>query len=331
MTVAIAFVLFVLVAALLLLALTRIAPDAVFMAALTALMAVPMPVDGGWQVGVLSVDDAVRGFANPGVLAIAALFVVIAGLRETGAIDWIASGLLGRPRGERGALLRMMTPVAGLSAFLNNTPVVAMMIPAVQDWAKRLKLPPSRLLMPLSYAAILGGTCSLIGTSTNLVVAGLVLSHDAMEPLSMFGITWIGLPSALLCGAVLLWLGPYLLPDRSSQEQSLADPREYTLELLLPEGSALAGQTVDQAGLRNLPGGFLIQVERGDDLVAPVAPDYVLHAGDRLLFAGIVDSIRDLVQTRGLVVATDQVFKLDSPRHRRRLFEAVVAPTSVLS
>ena len=83
--------------------------------------------------------------------------------------------------------------------------------------------------------------------------------------------------------------------------------------------------------MRNLPGGFLIQVERGEDIVAPVAPDFVLRAGDRLLFAGIVDSIRDLVQTRGLVLTTDQVFKLDSPRHRRRLFEAVVSSTSVLS
>lgn len=328
---AIAFVLCVLVAALLLLACTRMAPDAVFMAALTALLAVPLPLEGGWQIGVVSIDDAVRGFANPGVLAIAALFVVVTGLRETGAIDWIASGLLGRPRGERGALLRVMTPVAGLSAFLNNTPVVAMMIPAVQDWAKRLQLPPSRLLLPLSYAAILGGMCSLIGTSTNLVVAGLVLSHDVMAPLQMFDITWVGLPCAIACGLVMLWLGPMLLPDRSSQQRSMADPREYTLELLVPEGSALAGQSVDQAGLRNLPGGFLIQIERGDDLIAPVGPEDVLHAGDRLLFAGIVDSIRDLVQTRGLVVATDQVFKLDSPRHRRRLFEAVVAPGSVLS
>jgi di/tricarboxylate transporter len=330
-TIAIAFVLAVLVMALLLLAMTRVAPDAVFMAALTILMAVPVPVTDGWQIGILSVDDAVRGFANPGVLTIAALFVVVVGLRDTGAIDWIASGLLGRPRGERGALLRVMAPVAGLSAFLNNTPVVAMMIPAVQDWAKRLQIPPSRLLMPLSYAAILGGTCSLIGTSTNLVVAGLVIANGTIAPLGMFDITWIGLPCALLCIAAMVWLGPYLLPNRSTQQRSLADPREYTLELLLPPDSALAGQTVDQAGLRHLPGGFLIQVERDDELVAPVGPDYILHVGDRLLFAGIVDSIRDLVQTRGLVVATDQVFKLDSPRHRRRLFEAVVSPTSVLS
>lgn len=331
MTIAIAVVLLVLVSALLLLALTRIPPDAIFMAALIAMLALPVPIDGVWQLGLLTIEDGVRGFANPGVLTIAALFVVVVGLRETGAIDWIASALLGRPRSERGALLRVMTPVAGLSAFLNNTPVVAMMIPAVQDWAKRLKLAPSRLLLPLSYAAILGGTCSLIGTSTNLVVAGLVMSNDALEPLGMFDITWIGLPTAIVCGAVMLWLGPHLLPSRQSEGRPLSDPREYTLELLVPEGSALANQTVDQAGLRNLPGGFLIQVERGEDIVAPVAPDFVLRAGDRLLFAGIVDSIRDLVQTRGLVLTTDQVFKLDSPRHRRRLFEAVVSSTSVLS
>lgn len=331
MTIAIAAVLCLLVAVLLLLALTRIPPDAIFMAALTAMMALPVPVDGVWQIGLLSVEDGLQGFANPGMLTIAALFVVVVGLRETGAIDWIASAMLGRPRGERGALVRVMLPVAGLSAFLNNTPVVAMMIPAVQDWAKRLKLAPSRLLLPLSYAAILGGTCSLIGTSTNLVVAGLVLSHDALEPLGMFDITWIGLPVAVLCGVAMLVFGPLLLPSRQSESRPLANPHEYTLELLVPEGSSIAGQTIDQAGLRNLPGGFLIQVERGEDLVAPVAPDFVLREGDRLLFAGIVDSIRDLVQTRGLVLTTDQVFKLDSPRHRRRLFEAVVSGTSVLS
>ncbi|MFK7739104.1 MAG: SLC13 family permease [Planctomycetota bacterium] len=334
MTIAIAFVLAVLLAALVLLAVTRLAPDAIFMAALVALLAVPLPAagaEGGVQIGVLTVQQAVQGFANPGMLTIAALFLVVVGLRDTGAIDWVASGLLGRPRGERGALLRVMLPVGGLSAFLNNTPVVAMMIPAVQDWAKRLQIAPSRLLLPLSYAAILGGTCSLIGTSTNLVVAGLVASHPTLEPLSMFDITWVGLPAALLCGLALWLFGPWLLPNRLAQGQSLQDTREYTLELLLPEGSALAGKTIDEAGLRNLPGGFLIQVERGEDLFSPVGPDHVLRTGDRLLFAGIVDSIRELVQTRGLVVATNQVFKLDSPRHRRRLFEAVVSPTSVLS
>ena len=331
MTFEVGFVLIVLAGALLLLGFTRVAPDGIFMAALTAVVAVPLPTADGWQVGVIGIEDAIQGFANPGVLTIAALFVVVVGLRDTGAIDWIASGLLGKPRSERGALLRVMAPVAGLSAFLNNTPVVAMMIPAVQDWGKRLQVPASRLLLPLSYAAILGGTCSLIGTSTNLVVAGLVLADPSMTPLGMFDISLVGGPAALLCGFALWLLGPRLLPDHTGGQGAMEDAREYTLELLLPEGSPMAGKTVDEAGLRNVPGGFLIQIERGADMIAPVAPDRVLREGDRLLFAGVVDSIRDLVQARGFVVATDQVFKLNSPRHRRRLFEAVVAETSVLS
>jgi di/tricarboxylate transporter len=331
MTLEVGFVLGVLVGTLLLLGFTRVAPDGIFMAALTAVMATPLPTAAGWQVGVIGVEEAIQGFANPGVLTVAALFVVVVGLRDTGAIDWIASGLLGRPRTERGALVRVMAPVAGLSAFLNNTPVVAMMIPAVQDWGKRLQVPASRLLIPLSYAAILGGTCSLIGTSTNLVVAGLVMADPAMTPLAMFDISLVGLPAALVCGGVLWWLGPRLLPDHSGRDAAMDDAREYTLELLVPDGSPMAGKTVDEAGLRNVPGGFLIQIERGAELLAPVAPDRVLREGDRLLFAGVVDSIRDLVQARGFVVATDQVFKLSSPRHRRRLFEAVVADTSVLS
>jgi di/tricarboxylate transporter len=331
MTVEIAIVLGTLVLALVLLATTRIPADAVLVGALTFVVAVPVPGANGWRLGLLSIDDAVAGFGNPGMLAVGALFIVVAGLRETGAIDWIAAHLLGRPRGERAAILRVMLPVGAISAFLNNTPVVAMMIPAVQDWAKRLRVSPSRLLIPLSYAAILGGTCSLIGTSTNLVVAGMITSETDLPPLGMFVVTWVGLPTALACGAFLVWLGPKLLPNRPVAQTALADTTQYTLGLVVPAGSALAGKTIDTAGLRNLPGCFLYEVERDGEVVAPVAPEQVLRAGDHLRFAGVVESIRDLVQTRGLALATDQVFKLDSPRNRRRLFEAVVAPTSSLN
>jgi len=331
MTLEIFVVLAVLTAVLWLLATTHMPADAILVAALTVLLAVPIPTEDGIRVGIISVTDAVAGFGNPGMLAVGALFVVVNGLRETGAIDWIASTLLGRPRSEREAILRVMLPVGAMSAFLNNTPVVAMMIPAVQDWAKRLGVQASRLLIPLSYAAILGGTCTLIGTSTNLVIAGLVSQETELAPLGMFDITWVGLPTAIVCGLFLLWLGPKLLPDRQSTQSGLSNTQEYTLELVVPDGSALAGRTVDQAGLRSLPGCFLIEIVRGEEIIAPVGPDQLLLANDRLLFAGVVDSIRDLVRTRGLSVATDQVFKLDSPRHRRRLFEAVVAPGSTLT
>ena len=331
MTIEIFLVLAVLCGVLAMLAATRIAPDAVLVAGLTALMVAPVPVDGSWRLGVMGVGEGFSGFSNTGMLTVGALFVVVAGLKETGGIDWIASRLLGRPGGERRAIMRVMFPVWGMSVFLNNTPVVAMMIPAVQDWAKKLKIAPSRLLMPLSFAAILGGTCSLIGTSTNLVVAGLVIAQTDLPALRMFDITWVGLPTAVACAVFLVLLGPRLLPDRRTSDSALSDTREYTLELVVTDHSPLAGKTVDEAGLRSLPGSFLIEIGRGEDIIAPVGPEQVLRAGDRLLFAGVVETIRDLANTRGLSLATDQVFKLDSPRYRRRLYEAVVAPSCSLT
>jgi len=322
-------VLLVVVLVLLTLALTRIAADAVLVAGLTLLLIAPVPTGAGWQIGVIGPAGAISGFANTGLATVAVLFVVVTGLRETGAIDWIASVFLGRPQGLRRAMLRLMAPVWGMSAFLNNTPVVAMLIPAVQDWSARLRLPASKLLIPLSYAAILGGTCTLIGTSTNLVVNGLMI--DAGLPsMSMFEIAKIGVPSAVVGMAFLLLIGPRLLPDRGSVVSAFADPREYTLELLIPKGSPLAGKTVEEAGLRNLPGCYLVGIDRDGEPVGAVGPGQTLRTGDRLLFAGVVEAIRDVQNLRGLAPATDQVFKLDSPRYRRRLFEAVIAESCAL-
>lgn len=330
MTIEIGIVITIVLGVLITLATTKIATDAVLAAALTALLALPVPIDGGWKFGIISIGDALRGFGNEGMLTVGVMYIIVAGLRETGGVDWIAANLLGKPKGERAAILRVFAPICGMSVFLNNTPVVAMFIPAVQDWAKRLKLPPSKLMIPISYAAILGGVCSLIGTSTNLVVNALVIG-SGRESLGMFDITWIGVPAAIVGGTYLVLLGPKLLPSRRGTDASLADAREYAMELVIPAGSPVAGKTVEQAGLRSLPGCFLVEVEREGDTLSAVGPDQVLHAGDRLLFVGVVESIRDLANTRGLAPATDQVFKLDSPRFRRRLFEAVVAPGSPMA
>jgi len=310
---------------------SRVAPDVVLLGGLTLLMSVPLPDgQGGWRLGVLEVQEALAGFANPGLVTVGALFVVSAGVRETGVIDALARGGLGRPRSQRRALLRVSAPVVCLSAVLNNTPVVAMLIPAVRDWARRVGIAPSKLMLPLSYAAILGGTCTLIGTSTNLVVAGLAEEHTALGSLPLLGITWLGLPCAIFGIAYLLLFGPKLLPERGSATSALGDAREYTAEMLVPEGSSLAGRTVEAAGLRALPGAYLVEIERQGDLIVAPGPTQALHAGDRLVFTGVVGSIKELQTICGLLPATDQIFKLDEPRPNRALVEAVVSNTSPL-
>ena len=318
------------VAVLATLAFTRVSPDAVLLGAVAGLTLVPIPTEAGWVFGVLPAGDALAGYGNAGLLTIAVLFVVVTGLRETGAIDLVGSGLLGRPRTVRGAIARLFVPVCGLSAFLNNTPVVAILIPAVTDLARRISTSPSKLLIPLSYAAILGGTCSLIGTSTNLLVSGFVSAQTDLEPLSIFSVTWVGLPCAILGGLYLVCFGPRLLPDRSGSAAALADPREFTAEMIVPAGSPLHGLTIEEASLRQLPEVFVAEIERSGELIR-VTPDTTLLVGDRLVFVGAVAAIRDLQQLRGLSEIDAQTQKINSPRHRRQMFEAVVPANATIT
>jgi di/tricarboxylate transporter len=320
-------VLIVLIIMLAALASNRYPPEAVCAFALVALVLVPLHDDTGWRVGVITVQDAIKGFSNNGMLTVAVLFLVVAGLRETSAVEWVASWFLGRPKSHREALTRLVVPIAALSTFLNNTPLVAMFIPVVTDWAKKNRLRPSQLLIPLSYATILGGMCSMIGTSTNLVVGGLVEAHTQLGPLNMFDPAWLGIPAVLVGAGYLILFGPRLLPARATSLESLSNPREYTVEMLVQAGSPLVGKTIEEAGLRHLEATYLAEIERQGRNLMAVSPDERLQADDRLIFVGVVESVKDLQNIRGLVPATNQIFKLDAPRYRRRLFEAVVSDT----
>lgn len=299
-------------------AFSRAAPDVITVGALTLLLV----------FGVLTPAEALAGFSNPGMLTVGVLYVVVSGLTQTGAVGWIGPNLLGRPRGPRQARLRLMLPVAGLSAFLNNTPVVAIFIPAVQDWAKRHRLDLSGLLIPLSYASIAGGTCTLIGTSTNLVVNGLYTERFGGSGMRLFEPIWIGLPVTVAILVFLLGAGQRLLPRRVPAARSYEDVREYIAEMLVQPDSPLVGKSIEEAGLRQLPGLFLIEIERGAQVLPAVSSQEVLQANDRLVFTGILDSVMDLQLTRGLIPATHQVFKLDVPRPGRAFVEAVLSDTS---
>jgi di/tricarboxylate transporter len=301
-------------------AFTRISPDIIMSAGLTVLLV----------SGVLLPEEALAGFANQGMLTVAVLYIVVSGLTETGAVGWIVQHILGQPRNTRQAQVRLMAPAAVLSAFLNNTPVVAVFVPAVKVWARRNKLSLSKLLIPLSYASIVGGTCTLIGTSTNLVVNGLLIDQLGLPGLGMFDLAWIGVPISVSVLLFVLLFSGRLLPDRKEPLVHSDGMREYTAEMMVQEGSPLEGCCIEKAGLRSLPGLFLAEIERDGAILPAVEPRERLEANDRLIFVGAIESVVDLHRIRGLVPATDQVMKLEGARKDRSFFEAVLSDTCPL-
>ncbi|MEM6958482.1 MAG: SLC13 family permease [Myxococcota bacterium] len=288
------------------------APDLVLVGGLTALM----------LAGVLEPQEAFSGFSSPALATIAALFVVAAGARETGALDYAARRALGTPTSVRGAQMRIMAPVALLSAFVNNTPVVALFVPLLKRWAKQIGQPVSYVLMPLSYAAILGGMCTLIGTSTNLLVAGLYEAQTD-RTLGMFVTTPAALPVLFAGIAYMVLASPRLLAARRGIDDVLSNAKEYAIAFRVEPTSPLVGETIEES-LRSLPKLFLFELEREGQVYPAVRPNERLRAGDVLVFAGIViDAAVDL-RRLGLVPAADQLAKL-AGRSERTWVEAVVA------
>lgn len=277
---------------------------------------------------VLTPEQAIQGFANPGMITVAALYVIAAGVQETGALRLITNPILGKPQSTQQALLRLVPFTSFSSALLNNTPIVAMMIGVVQNWGRYLKLSPSRLLLPLSYAAILGGTLTLIGTSTNLVINGLLQSKLDMPSLGFFAITPIGIAVFVVGFVWLLTVGWHFLPDNKGLLQSLDDAREYSVVMQIAPHSPLSGVSVRKAKLRNLSNGYLAEIERGGDLLSAVHQDTILQAGDRLLFIGSAECAQEVRQIKGLEVDGQEPFDLES--HDRRYVEVVLSPRSNL-
>lgn len=307
------------------LALGRFAADLVLLGVVAVLL----------LAGILEPAEAARGFSNPGLITVALLYVVAAGLQETGAIGMLTSRLLGRPRTALGAQARLTLPVTAMSGFVNNTPLVAVLLPVVGELSRRTGVSARRLFMPLSFAAILGGVCTLIGTSTNLVVHSLITEHNrqnpaaAVAPLGMWTITRVGLPVAIAGLAYMLLLGRRLLPEREGGPAAPEGGRQYTAAMRVRPGSAAAGRTIEAAGLRGLPGLFLSRIDRADESVVAVAPEEVLREADTLIFVGVLDSIVDLQKIKGLEPVADGGGP-GADRARMRLIEGVISPSSPL-
>jgi di/tricarboxylate transporter len=279
--------------------------------------------------GVVTPDQALAGFSNAAPLTVGALFILARAVEKTGALSPVVKSAMGDSRGLRRSLARLVLPTAAASSFLNNTPIVAMLLPEVRAWAKSRKRSASKFLMPLSFAALLGGVVTLIGTSTNLVVSGLLVESGQPE-LGFFEISAVGLPIAIIGSLVLIVLTPWLLPDRTPVDPQVdSESRDFVVDMVVAENGPLAGKTVEAAALRHLDGLFLATLERKGDLLAPVAPDTMLARGDRLRFVGRADNVLDLQKTRGLLSSeAGQVHALQGSGSR--YFEVVIGSESPL-
>ncbi len=294
--------------------LTRLRSDIVFLGAMAIL----------FVTGVLDAKEAFSGFSSQSVIIVGVLFVVVAGLTNTGVLHTIVKYLMGQPKTFPRAIVRLMVPVAVLSSFLSNTTVVALFVNIVKMWSKKLHIAPSQLLIPLSYASGMGGVCTLIGTPPNLIISGLYAESTGVH-MNVLATTVPGL-FCLFVGILCIIAMRKLLPERKSPESAFESTSEYTIELLVAADNKHVGETIEEAGLANVPGGTLIEIKHFDDykLVSPVPGDEIIMGGDRLVFAGHIDKLLDLKYYHGFVNADHPIFSIDELDKKRQLRTAYV-------
>jgi len=291
---------------------TKLRADLVFLGAIAIL----------FVTGVLDAKEAFSGFSSTSVVIIGVLFVVVAGLTHTGVLQWIVKHLLGQPDSYSKAVVRLMLPVAALSSFLSNTTVVALFVGIVKMWSKKLGISPSKLLIPLSYASGMGGVCTLIGTPPNLIISGLYAGNTG-QAMNILATTLPGL-FCLCVGMLSIIALRKLLPDRKAPETAFESTSDYTVELLVPSDNQHIGETIVEAGLKDVRGGSLIEIIHFDDVISPVPDDEIIMGGDRLVFAGQIDEILDLKKSHALVNADHHVFTMSEVDQNRQLRTAYV-------
>ncbi|MFI5203125.1 MAG: SLC13 family permease [Flavobacteriales bacterium] len=278
--------------------------------------------------GITSSKDMLAGLANEQLLIVLLLLIISDVIRRSGLLDVFFKSLFPERLTYRRFIIRKSVIVTSISGFVNNTPLVAILMPYMYDWCKKKNISPSKVMLILSYTTILGGTLTLVGTSTNLVVNGFV-TEAGFEPLGFFDFTLAGLGIASIGIIYIIFLMPRLLPDRKGLLENYTQRvREYIVETTVKPGSPLIGKTIEQAGLRNQKGLYLAEIIRGEEIIPAVAPTEKLESGDVLIFAGETTTIVDLLQTNPGLTLPGSI--LHEGKEKANIVECVVSAQSVL-
>lgn len=281
---------------------------------------------------IISIDEAFSGFSNEGMLTIGFLFIIAGAIRATGIIDNLINNLLGSKQSSlKNSLIKLLIPFSFLSSFLNNTPLVAISIPAIKKWTAQNNHSISKFLIPISYVTILGGMCTLVGTSTNLIVHGLMI-ESGNAGFSFFELSYIGIPLTIAGILYITFFSQRILPNKKSAIKQLSEhTREYVIELKVDNEYSGIGKTIEDAGLRHLAGLFLFQIERNNNIISPAEPNEILLEEDRLFFTGLPETILELQKTPGLSLLKDSHFDLKNYDSDKILtYEVVISHSSPL-
>lgn len=280
--------------------------------------------------GVISTEQAFSGFSNEGMLTVLLLFIVAGAIQKHGIIENFINNVLQKSKGPRMSMLKLLPPVSLASGFLNNTPVVVTLTPIIRDWCLKNNISPSKFLIPLSYVTILGGTVTLIGTSTTLVVNGLLIQSD-LESYSFFQLSVVGVPIAIAGLIYILTIGYKLLPETlGAKEQIKEEAKEFLAEATIGKDFEHVDKDIIDITSNSLKGIYIIEIMRDDEHIFPVTPTTTLREGDHLLFAGTINTIASIQKQRGVSVDTGTDLTLDSLNDddNTKLVEAVISHQS---
>ena len=278
--------------------------------------------------GIVSIQDILHGLSNESIIIILLLIIISEVVKKTAIIGFVLNRLLRPNLTYHKFITRLTTGVAFFSGWINNTPLVAFLMPFVYDWARKKGISPSKVLLPLSYAALMGGTITLIGTSTNLVVNGLAV-ESGLPSLHLFDFIYVGIPVTILGTLYLIFIGSRWLPDRGNAlTQYDEKSREYLVETIIPPLSGFTGKSIEEAGLRSLYELYLVQILRHNETIAPVSPNEVLQKNDCLFFAGNTDRIVDLVLGTKDLILPYGTKMINQPQNH--IVEAVIPNNSKL-